>query len=329
MVAHARALGEEWTHGATRDLHHDASQLTLQIVARTLFDSSVADDARAIERDVTQAMELFLLFRLPLADLLFRLPLPLVRRYRQARARLHGRIDRLIAERRAEATDRGDLLSMLLSAQDDEAGGRMTDAQVRDEAITLFLAGHETTANALAWTFHLIAQHPVVEERLHRELDDVLGGRPPCFEDYQRLSYVERVVAEAMRLYPPVWCLGRRARRETTLGGYAIPEGAIVIASQWVTQRDARFFPDPERFDPERFTPAARAARPPLAYFPFGAGPRLCAGEAFAWMESVLVLATLAQRWRWRAASGAAVTPLPLLTLRPRHGLPMVLERRA
>ncbi len=174
----------------------------------------------------------------------------------------------------------------------------MSDVQLRDEAMTIFLAGHETTANALTWTWHLLSQNPEAEARLHEELDRVLGGRPPAVDDLPRLRYTEMVLSESMRLYPPAWIVGRRAIVEQDLAGYRIPAGSILLLSQWITQRDARFFPDPLRFDPLRFTPEAVAARPKFAYFPFGGGPRVCIGEGFAWMEGVLLLATIASRWR-------------------------------
>jgi len=217
---------------------------------------------------------------------------------------------------------------MLLSAQDEEDGGVMTDEQLRDEAMTIFLAGHETTANALAWTWYLLSQNPEAEARLHEELGEVLGGRQPAAEDLPRLRYAEMVFAESMRLYPPAWILGRRALEDYEVGGYLIPRGALVILSPYVMHRDARFFPEPERFDPERFTPEAKAARPQFSYFPFGGGPRRCIGEGFAWMEGVLVIATLAQRWRLRLAPGQRVAPQTGVTLRPRRGILMTPERR-
>jgi cytochrome P450 len=194
--------------------------------------------------------------------------------------------------------------------------------------MTLFLAGHETTANALTWTWYLLAQNPEAEARLHEEIDTVLGGRPPAFEDLPRMPYAEMVLAESMRLYPPAWGLGRRSRRDQVLGGVAVPADSLVLMSPYLVQRDPRFFPEPLRFDPTRFTPEAKAARPKFAYFPFGGGARQCIGESFAWMEGVLVLATLAQRWRFRLEPGVRVEPQALITLRPRRGVPMRGEAR-
>ena len=218
---------------------------------------------------------------------------------------------------------------MLLHAQDEEGDGAgMTDEQLRDEAMTIFLAGHETTANALTWTWYLLSQNPEAEARLHAELDKVLGGRPPTAEDMPRLVYTEMVLSESMRLYPPAWILGRRALKDYEVGGYRLPAGSLVLLSQYVTHRDPRFYPDPERFEPERWTPEAKAARPQFAYFPFGGGPRRCIGEGFAWAEGVLVLAALAQRWRPRLVPGHPVEMQAAITLRPKHGMLMTLGRR-
>jgi cytochrome P450 len=205
----------------------------------------------------------------------------------------------------------------------------MSDQQVRDECVTIILAGHETTANALTWTWYLLSQHPEIEVRLHREIDSVLGGRLPTADDLPRLRYAEMVLAESMRLYPPAWGLARKALEPHTIAGYEIPRGAIVSANQFTMHRDPRWYPEPLKFDPERWTEEAKASRPKFAYFPFGAGPRQCIGEGFAWMEGVLLLATIAQRWQFRLAPGQRVETKPVITLRPRHGMRMVASRRA
>jgi cytochrome P450 len=204
----------------------------------------------------------------------------------------------------------------------------MSDTQVRDEALTLFLAGHETTANTLTWTWYLLSQHPDVEKKLHKELDEILQGRVPTFEDVPRLVYTEMVVAESIRLYPPAWAIGRRSLVDQRIGPYAVPADAIVLLSPFVTQRDARFFPDPSRFDPERWTPEAKDSRSPYSYFPFGGGPRRCIGEGFAWAEAILVLATLVSRWRAQLVAGQKIEPKALITLRPKHDVRMTIERR-
>jgi cytochrome P450 len=199
----------------------------------------------------------------------------------------------------------------------------MTDVQVRDEALTLFLAGHETTANALTWTWYLLSQNPECEARLHAEIDSVLAGRVPEMADVPQLRYTEMVFAEAMRLYPPAWAIGRMSKSPFELGGIGIGAKAICIMSPYITQRDPRWFPEPERFDPERWTVEARESRPKFSYFPFGGGTRVCIGERFAWMEGVLVLATVAQKWKLRLDPNQKVEPLPLITLRIKYGMRM------
>jgi len=218
---------------------------------------------------------------------------------------------------------------MLLAAQDEEGdGSHMTDLQLRDEAITIFLAGHETTANALTWTWYLLSEHPEIEARLHHELDSVLAGRLPTADDFPRLRYTEMVIAESMRLYPPAWIMGRRALKDYSLASYIVPAGSSVIMSPYVMHHDARYFPDPFRFDPDRWTPEARASRPQFSYFPFGGGPRRCIGEGFAWMEAIMILATLAQTWSLRHIPEHHVALQPVITLRPKHGMSMVLSTR-
>jgi cytochrome P450 len=295
-----------------------------------LFDADVEDEAAEIGEAITTAFESFNVgFFLPFGQILQRLPLPATIRFRKARARLDATIYRLIDERRRTPTDRGDLLSMLLVAQDTEGdGGGMSDIQLRDEAMTIFLAGHETTANALTWTLYLLSQHPDVEARVHAEVDAALGDRLPAADDLALLPYTRMVLAESMRLYPPAWIVGRRALAPFEAAGYTIPARSIVLACQYVMHRDPRWFPDPERFDPERFAPDRHADRPRFAYFPFGGGPRVCIGEQFAWMEGVLALATIAQRWRLRLVPGHAVALQPIITLRPKFGMRMTVERR-
>ena len=333
MVRQSGRLSERWAELGDRppvvDIHAEMMRVTLAIVAETLFGADVEGEAQEIGQAIATSMELFRSYMsLPFAPLLERLPLPSTRRFLKARARLDTTIYRLIAERRAAAEDRGDLLSMLLLAQDEEGSGGMTDQQLRDEAMTLFLAGHETTANALTWSWYLLSQHPEVEARLHAELDMVLEQRRAEAADVHRLPYASAVLAESMRLYPPAWVIGRRAIMEHEVAGDRVPRGSSVLVSQWVMHRDPRFFPDPQRFNPDRWTEAARAARPRFAYFPFGAGPRICIGEQFAWMEGVLVLATLARRWRPRLVPGQRIALQPSITLRPAGGIRMVLDRR-
>lgn len=322
MVERALIARDAWTDGASVDMHHEMMKLTLAVVAKTLFDAEVGGEADEIGGALTDLVEMFPILMNPWSMILMKLPLPRVRRFERALARLDRTIYSLIEQRRRSGVDRGDLLSMLLLATDTEGdGGGMSDRQLRDEAMTLFLAGHETTANALAWTWYLLSRHPEVERELHREIDRVLAGRAPTPADYPRLQYTEMVLAESMRVFPPAWGIGRLAREDTRIGTWDVPKNALVVVSQWVTHRHSEFWPEPERFDPLRFTAEAKAARPKLAYFPFGAGTRICIGEAFAWMEGVLLLATIAQRWRFESLRDAE--PQALITLRPKGGMPM------
>jgi cytochrome P450 len=327
MVAYALRAAARWQVGQTVDMADEMRRLTLAIVGKTLFDADVEAEAQQVGQALNAVMEMFDRLNSPLAGLLEQLPLPSNRRFAQAQAQLDGIIQRMIAERRQDG-ERGDLLSMLLAARDQEGDGLgMSDQLVRDEALTLFLAGHETTANALTWTWYLLSQNQAAAERLHAELEQVLGGHPPSAADVDRLPYTRQVFSEAMRLYPPAWVVGRQALADYPLRDYIIPAGANLLMSQWVVHHDPRFYPEPQRFEPDRWMPAAQAQRPKFAYFPFGGGPRLCIGEPFAWMEGILILATLAQAWRPRLAPDQTIDLLPRITLRPRYGMRMLLEQ--
>ena len=329
MVAYGDRVRRGWTSGATLDVAREMSRLTLLIVGKTLFDTDVESQARDVGEAMSGLMDSFWTLMLPFGDRLQRLPIPHLRRGRQARERLDAIIYGIIRERRASGGDRGDLLSMLLMAQDDEDKGRgMTDRQVRDEAMTIFLAGHETTANALTWTWYLLSQSADAERRLHEEIDRVLQGRLPTVGDVERLPYTTRVVTESMRLFPPAWLVGRRAVNEYSIGPYHVPPRSIVVMSQWIVHRDARYYAEPERFDPDRWTPEFKARLPRFAYFPFGGGPRQCIGESFAWMELVLLVATIAQQWRFQLVPGHPVVPQAAVTLRPKHGMKMIATAR-
>lgn len=330
MVDYAARTASHWHDGETLDITHEMMRLTLAIVSKTLFDAEVESEADEIGDALTQILELFQMLLLPYSEYLERLPLPVNRRFAASRAKLDSVIYRIINERRASGADRGDLLSMLLLAQDEEGDmGGMTDVQLRDEALTIFLAGHETTANALSWTWYLLAQNPEAEARLHAELDAVLpDGRMPTVEDLPELRYTEMVLAESMRLYPPAWVVGRLAIKDYAVGDYVAKEGTLILMSQYVMHRDPRFFPDPLRFDPERWTPEAKEARPQYAYFPFGGGARRCIGEGFAWMEGTLLIAAIARRWRMRLVPGHIVVEHPRITLRPKHGIHVTMEER-
>lgn len=325
MVECAEVARRRLHAGQTVDLGEAMMRLTLAIVGRTLFATDVEDHASSVGQAMNTIIELFDVLILPFSEHLDKLPfLPVARRLADARRTLDRTVREIIQQRAREAEDQGDLLSMLLAARDEE-GGRLTDAEVRDEVLTLFLAGHETTANALTWTWLLLARNPECERRMHEEIDEVLGGRLPEFEDVPALRYTERVLAEAMRLYPPAWALGRRAIAPVHLAGHTLLPGSVFVLSPYVTHRDDRWWPEPEHFDPDRFLVDSR---PKFAYFPFGGGPRVCIGERFAWMEGVLLLATLAQRWRFRLHPDTRVDIHPQITLRPRYPLRFTVEGR-
>lgn len=329
MTAYGLQTSARWRDGDTLDMSAEMMQLTLGIVGKTLFDADVVSDAQEVGEAMTVVMDLFNTITIPFFELLQKLPLPQLRRFDTARARLDAIIFRLIEQRRLAGEDRGDLLSMLLLAQDTEVdGGGMTDEQLRDELMTIFLAGHETTANALTWTWYLLSQNPEAEARLHEEIDRVLAGRLPDFDDVAKLKYTEMVLAESMRLYPPAWALGRLAIEDFEIGGYVVPRKSLVLMSQYVMHRDPRYFAEPLKFDPERWTPEARESRPQFSYFPFGGGPRRCIGEGFAWMEGILLIATIAREWQMRLVPNHPVVLKPVITLRPKHGMRMTLIRR-
>ena len=330
MTRYTSETIEQWRDGQEIDLHQQMMQLTLRIVAKTLFDADVASEVDAIGHAMDVSVGMFARAMSPWGPLLNFLPLPSNFRFKRAWGRLMGTIDGFIKERRADGRDRGDLLSRLIRATDAEGdGGAMSDRQLRDEAITLFTAGHETTANALTFTFYLLSQNPQCEKTLHEELQTVLSGRVPSVADVEKLPYTRMVLSEAMRLYPPAWALGRESTAPCEIGGHALPGGAVVLLSQWVTHRDPRWWPEPLKFDPMRFGPENRAARPRWSYFPFGGGSRQCIGEAFAWMEAILVIATLAQKWAMQFLGDEPPRLRPLITLRPQGPLNMRLRSRA
>ena len=329
MVALTRDACSHWFDGETRDLNRDLMACTLAIIGKTMFGADVREEAV----EVAHALDVFMRYQERYAveaigKVFDHLPLKSTRDAHAGLELLDKTIYRMIEAHRSNTAPHGDLLDMLLAAQDTEDGTRMTNTQVRDEAITLFLAGHETTAIALTWTLYLLSEHPSVEAQLHAEVDRVLEGRPAVMADLERLTYTRQVFAESMRLYPPAYGFGRQAIRDNTIGGFRIRKGTIVVISPYVTHRDPHIWPDPERFDPNRWTPEAMEARHKFAYCPFGGGVRKCIGEPFAWMEGILVLATLAQEWKMRLTPGYTPVLDPKITLRVKGGMPMSVHRR-
>ena len=329
MVGYAKRMLASWSDGETLDIHEAMMHLTLSIVAKTLFDADVSHEAEDVDAALSVLMGKFLR-QAGLALLLPRwVPLPTSRLLKRAVGRLDKVIYSIIERRRASGQMSGDLLSVFLQVQDDHGVG-MTDRQLHDEIMTLFLAGHETTANVLSWTWFLLGQNPEAEEKLTEELGRVLCGRIPTPADLPRLMYTDMVLRESMRLYPPVWVIGRRALAPFHLGEYELPADTNVLISQLIMHKDARYFPEPGRFDPDRWSASDPrvAALPRFAYFPFGGGPRVCIGAGFAMMEAVLLLATIAQKFRIQIAPGQTVKMQPTVTLRPRNGIPVILRRR-
>jgi cytochrome P450 len=380
IVASAAAQQKNWQPNQKIDISAASMQLSLEIVARTLFNTTVTDDIRSINDEVNTIMDLYnFIVAFPKIESFLHLPIPGITKFRRSKARLDAVVDRLIREHREAAArgepDKGDLLSMLIAStyepSEAEASHRdakpegMSDEQVRDEVLTIFLAGYETVANGLTWTWYLLSQNPAVEARLHAELDAVLSIEPssqpntgcpiacpelaegsgtsdmgsrtgtttrthrlPTLADYPNLRYTEQVFAESMRLYPPAWAMGRMSTRPVALGPYRIPPGAHFFFSQYIMGRDPQYFPDPLRFDPDRFSPENKAARPKFTYFPFGGGNRQCIGESFAWMEGVFAIATIAQRWRMTYLGTTPPEVQAKITLRPKHPLMMQLHPR-
>ncbi len=327
IVDETLRMREAWQAGERRDIALDMMHLTLNIVARTFFATNLQDEAFELAAAINRIMGLYnFLIILPAAEWLVHLRPPGLRAFVKARHRIDAVVYRMIEAHRRQKSDNGSLLDLMLAAAPEHT--RESEQALRDQVITIFLAGYETVANALSWTWYLLSQNPECRRRMHQEIDTLLQGRPPRYQDIPRLKYVEMVLAESMRLYPPAWAMGRYALQHFRLGEYFLPARTTVLMSQFVTHRDPRYFPDPLRFDPERFTPQGKSARQKFTYFPFGAGPRQCIGESFAWMEGVLVLATLAQRWKLSLPPGHKVEPQPLITLRPKYGMQMRVEQR-
>ena len=333
IVSSAASTAASWHPGQQLDIADEMMQLSLHIVARTIFDSEVTPEVLSVRDEVNIVMDLYnFLIAFPMLEKFLHWPIPGVVKFRKSRARLDKVVAGMIASRRslslADLESRGDLLSMLMAAHDEEGAApgeqAMNDVQVRDEILTIFLAGYETVANALTWTWYLLTQNPEAADKMYAEVAEVLQGRTATLADYPNLKYTEQVFAESMRLYPPAWAMGRRSTKPVELGPYKLPPGAHFFFSQYVMHRSSEFWDDPLTFRPERHTPEAKAARPRFVYFPFGGGRRQCIGEGFAWMEGVLSLATIAQRWRLTFVPTYPVIPQAKITLRPKH--PMIMR---
>ncbi len=330
MIEYADRATAGWHDGDEIDMSAEMLHLTLRIVAKTLFNADVDEDAQDFGDVLSTFLDLFNMLVFPMDEAGDRPPDMTADAILVARKKIDDIIYRLIDERRGTGEDTGDLLSLLMRTTDEENQDKgMTDLQLRDEMVTLFLAGHETIANALTWTWYLLSQNPEAEFKFHNEIDNVLRGRSlPNVDDLPKLEYTRKILTESMRLYPPVWALGRMAIEDCQIGNRPIAKGSVVLMSQYVTHRDAENFAEPERFDPDRWSDEMREDLHPFAYFPFGGGARRCIGEQFAWTEGILVLAAIARNWRFRRAADRKPEPLFLLTLRPNGPMDMTAERR-
>ena len=331
MAAAAREAAAHWemvaSAGRPVDIDEEMMRLTRTVVLRTLlgadlgpFSDTVDDAWRVLNEHIAESF-----WSLGLTGWW---PSARKRRFHEARQVMRGAVDHVIAERRRNPSDSADLLSMLMTARDEDTGEAMTDEQLRVEVTTFLLAGQETTSLALTWIWYLLSQHPAAQQRLENEVDAALDGRPPEYNDLVNLPYVRMVIDEAMRLYPPAWGFSRQAIGDDQIGGFNLPGGFLVFVVPYVLHRLPAFWNNPDVFDPERFTPERAADRPKFVYLPFGAGPRQCIGNQFALIEAHLVVATLAQRYRLHLVPGHRVDPWPLITLRPRYGMPMIVEKR-
>ena len=323
-------LRDNWRDGQEIDIQHEMQRLTLAIVLQGLLSVDLEEQTDEIARAANTLIEMIHCRTLPIIDdLLDKIALGRIRQFNNARAQFDSIVYRMIRERRGETSPAQDLLSNLLQVRDEETGSiGLSDDEIRDEIVTMLVAGHETTAHALTWTWYLLSQYPASEKKLWAELDVMLPGRLPAVDDLDSMPYNRMVLSEAMRLYPPVWIVARRNPNPWSLGNDTFPPGSFIFVSQYLMQRDPRFFSDPERFDPERWTPELAAQRPKYSYFPFGGGPRQCIGEGLARLVSLLVIATIGQRWQLALAPRQKIEVEPLITLRPKFGIRMIIKRR-
>ncbi len=328
MVTSSMRMMESFVDGQLLDIGAEMGKLTLAVVVKSLFGADLPGDAGEIGKLMLAGLDAVnqrMSQALPTPSWA---PTRRNLREKRALARLEALLRDFIRIRRASDESRDDLLSMLLAAVDEDSGARMSDRQLRDEMMTLFGAGQETTATALTWTWYLLSRHPEVEAKLREELDRVLAGRTAALADLAKLPYLEIVIREAMRLYPPAPMFGREPIDDVTIGGYEVPKGSLIVINTYALQRDGRFFDDPERYDPERFAAGWEGRIPRYAYLPFGGGPRVCIGNAFAMMEARLILATVAQRYKLSSESADEIRPVQLVTLRPRRAVQLRLEKR-
>ena len=326
-MVHCAAVAQgRWEENATIDIKKEMERIALSVVGETLFSINLEAHADVISRAMATAVGSPSNMMVPMLKWIEKLPLKGVRAAKAGRAVMHAVVDQVIRERRLLGGQTDDLLAGLLSDNDQNNGA--SEAQVHDEVMNMLIAGYETTSNAMSWTWYLLSQHPEVEDCLHQELDRVVGDRSPTMADFEALRLTQNVIRESLRLYPPLWIIWRRTLENYTLNGYVAPAGSLVLMCQYLTHRDKRYFPEPLRFNPERWTEEFREHLPKFAYFPFGGGSRQCIGDRFGFMEAVLVVATIARKWKLRLAAGHPAVPAPLFTLRPKYALRMIAMRR-
>ncbi len=329
MAARAKAWQEPWEPGDMRDVHHELEELTRGLICEAMFGSSMMEHARRVGQAVQNLNAHFHQLTLPLQEIWRHLPLPGVHELNESVRILDETISRLVEERRESGRDEGDVMSMLLAAQDAEGGTRPLDnAEVHDQVTTIFFAGHETTCSALTWTLYFLAKHPEIQEKVRGEILRALGNQEPGYENLQGVRYTHAVVSESMRILPPVWAIGRQAKEDLEIGGYEIPKGCSVVTSQFLAHRDSRWWPEPLLFDPGRWLDPAHPDRPKFAYFPFGGGRRSCIGERFAWMEILVLLASFLRQWRFSLCDQTEDPPefLVGLVLAPKNGMHLKID---
>ena len=337
MIKQANDMCNSWHDGAILDIHKEMTKLTLAIICKTVLGYDIDPEHDEVGDALLTCMKYFNRLLMPFGELIEKIPLlPINKGFQKAKKDLDSIVYSIIKEHRKKL-DKGDdkeshddLLLTLLQAQDEEAGiGRMTDEQLRDEVMTIFLAGHETTANALTWTYYLLSENPLIETRLQEELYSIFGNSrtPITIDDVPKLQYTEKLLTESMRLFPPAWALGRQAIDDYKVGGYSVPKGSIILMSQYVMHRDPRYFPEPDRFYPDRWTEEFKKQLPRFSYFPFGGGIRGCIGEPFAWLEGILLIATICRQWKLKHVPSHKVELKPLITLRPKYGMQMKITK--